>query len=329
MRFARLLLLTPLSIALVSLPAFTQQATRTVAITIDDLPFITGDESRPMSPADAKTAEQSNEKLLAVLARHHVPVTGFVIQHGVEALGAEAGTAILRNWVRQGFDLGNHSYEHPNFNDLTVDQFEDQVIRGESVIKPLMESQHRRLQFFRFPYNHTGDTKEKHDALAAFLAQRGYRLAPCTIETEDWMFTERLFRMRAHHKEADATRLLHAYLDFTAAQIDYFAALNKQIFGYEPPEILLIHDNPLNAEMIDRILSLFEQRGYRFVSLTEAESDPAYATPETFITSYGPMWSYRWAKVKGIHVDGSKEPDPPAWIVNYEKPPATPPHHKS
>jgi len=302
---------------------------RTVAITVDDLPFVTGDESRSVSPTDANSATQSNQRLLAAFARHHVPVTGFVIQKRVESLGLSAGTGILREWVTQGFDLGNHSYEHPNFNDLTVAEFEDQVARGETVIKPLMESQHRKLQFFRFPYNHTGDTQEKHDALAAFLTQRGYALAPCTIENEDWVFTERLFRMQVYGKEADASRLRQAYLDFTAAEIDYFAALNKQIFGYEPPEILLIHDNPLNAEMIDRVLELFENRGYRFVSLAEAEADRAYATPDYFITSYGPMWSYRWAKVKGIAVDGSKEPDPPSWIVNYEKPPTAPPHHKS
>ena len=303
--------------------------TRSVAITIDDLPYVTGDESRLMSTDDAPAAVISNRQLLDVLQKHHVPVTGFVIQHSVDALGLAAGRAILQNWVDHGFDLGNHSYAHPDFNTLTAAQMEDQILRGETTIGPLMHNAGRPLQFFRFPMNHTGDTQAKHDEVAAFLLKHNYRLAACTIENEDWMFTERLFRMRAHHDDAAATHLIQAYLDFTAAQIDYFAALNKQIFGYEPPEVMLLHDNSLNAEAIDRLLTLFEQRGYRFVSLADAESDPAYATPENFITSYGPMWSYRWAKVKGIHVDGRKEPDPPSWVINYEKPPAIPPHHKS
>jgi peptidoglycan/xylan/chitin deacetylase (PgdA/CDA1 family) len=325
MRFQPLLL--P-ALALLLSPML-QAQTRKVAITIDDLPYVTGDESRLMSSDDAPTAAASNRKLLDVLQKHHVPVTGFVIQRSVETLGSSAGRAILQNWIDHGFDLGNHSYAHPDFNSLTAAEMEDQVFRGEATIAPLMHNANRKLQFFRFPMNHTGDTQAKHDELAAFLAAHHYRLAPCTIENEDWVFTERLFRMEARHNEGDAIRLRQAYLDFTAAQIDYFAALNKQIFGYEPPEILLIHDNQLNAEVIDRLLGLFEQRGYQFVSLAEAESDPAYSTPETFITSYGPMWSYRWASVKGIHVDGSKEPDPPAWVINYEHPPATPPHPKS
>ncbi|HTJ30170.1 MAG TPA: polysaccharide deacetylase family protein [Acidobacteriaceae bacterium] len=299
-----------------------------MAITIDDLPYVTGYASRPMSRSDAHAATISNIRLLDVLAKHHVPVTGFVIEKSLESIGRPVGRGILRDWIDEGFDLGNHSYAHLDFNKLTAAEMEDQILRGEATIAPLMHDAGRQLQFFRFPFNHTGDTLAKHETLAAFLAQHKYRLAPCTIENEDWMFAESFFRMRAHYKDADARRLIDDYLKFTGAQIDYFAALNKQIFGYEPPEILLIHDNALNAETMDRLLGLFEARGYQFVSLTEAESDPAYSTPESFVTSYGPMWGYRWAKVKGIPVDGRKEPDPPGWIVHYEVPRTTPLHHK-
>jgi hypothetical protein len=50
---------------------------RTVALTIDDLPFVSGADA---SPTDAAEARSANRKLLHALARHHVPVTGFVIQ---------------------------------------------------------------------------------------------------------------------------------------------------------------------------------------------------------------------------------------------------------
>jgi peptidoglycan/xylan/chitin deacetylase (PgdA/CDA1 family) len=320
MRLSLLLATVSIAIPLVASSA----ETHTVALTIDDLPFVTADSSRSMLPVDAKAAAAANHKLLNVLARHHVPVTGFVIQKGVEDLGLVSGTQILREWTERGFDLGNHSYEHPNFNDLTVQQFEDQIIRGEATFVPLMKAAHRKPEFFRFPYNHTGDTKEKHDAVAAFLAQRGYRLAPCTIETEDWMFNEKYFLMRSRHDEAAAARLRADYLAFTAAQIDYFTALDKQVWGYEAPQIMLIHDNQLNADVIEDLLALFEKRQYRFVTLSQAESDSAYQLPETFITSYGPMWGYRWAKERGVKVDGSLEPDPPKWITEYGKEPAKP-----
>ena len=291
---------------------------RTVALTIDDLPFITGNDDA-MQSKDAAAAASANSQLVHAIARRHVPVTGFVIEQGVEELGKKHGTAILRVWVRSGLDLGNHSYAHPDFDDLTVSQFEDQVVRGERVIAPLMQAAGRKLEFFRFPFNHTGDTREKHDALAAFLEHRGYHLAPCTIETSDWMFNAVYVKMLARGDNASAARLRTDYLAFTAAQIDYFASLNRQVWGYEPPEIMLIHDNQLNADVIDQLLDIFEAKHYRWASLPEAEASPAYQEPEAFITKYGPMWGYRWAKERNVKVDGSLEQDPPKWVTEYGK----------
>jgi hypothetical protein len=197
-------------------------------------------------------------------------------------------------------------------------------VRGEAAITPLMQETGHRVEFFRFPYNHTGDTREKHDAVAAFLAGRGYKLAPCTIEDEDWIFTQKYFLTMARKDNAATVRLSNDYLKFLAGQVDYFAGLNRQICGYEPPDVMLLHANQLNADSMEQILGVFEARGYLFVSLSTAEADPAYRTPETFITDKGPMWSYRWAKVRGVKVDGSKEPEPPAWVAAYgtAEPPA-------
>jgi peptidoglycan/xylan/chitin deacetylase (PgdA/CDA1 family) len=288
--------------------------TRTVAITVDDLPFVfVGGHG-----ADAdRMALTANRKLVKALVRHHVPVTGFVIEKSVEELGTNVGAKILRDWTQSGLDLGNHSYAHPDFNDLTVEQMEDQIVRGEATFAPLMKAASRKVEFFRFPFNHTGDTKEKHDAVAAFLAQRGYRLAPCTIETEDWMFNDAYHRMLKRRDNASAARLRKDYLAFTAAQIDYFSGLHRQIFGYEPPHVMLIHDNALNADVIEELLAIFEAKQYRFVSLAQAESDAAYRTPETEITKYGPMWGYRWARELNVKVDGSLEPEPPKWVTEY------------
>jgi hypothetical protein len=115
------------------------------------------------------------------------------------------------------------------------------------------------------------------------------RLAPCTIDNSDYLFNQAYVRMLSEHDSA-AVRLRAEYLSYTSAEIDYYAALGRQVFGYEPPEIMLLHDNRLNADMINELLALFEQKHYTFVSLNGALSDPAYRTPDTYVTSYGPMW---------------------------------------
>ena len=311
-------------LALICLGAELEAQSRMVAITVDDLPFVTGDSSGPLGRADAEAATAANIKLVSALARHRVPVTGFVNQEGVAALGPAPGRQLLREWTTRGFDLGNHTFSHSDFNDLTVEQFEDQIIRGEADIGRLMQAEHRRLEFFRFPFNHTGDTQEKHDQIAAFLAGRGYRTAPCTIETEDWIFNAAYFRMRARHDDAAAARLRADYLAFTAAQIDYFTTINQQVLGYEAPQIMLIHDNQLNADTIEDLIGILRDKRYMTITLSQAEADPAYRTPETYITRFGPMWAYRWARERNIKVDGSKEPEAPPWVAAYGKQATTP-----
>src|ERR1035441_3795440 len=148
---------------------------RTAALTIDDLPFVTGSDA-PFGPQDAPAAIAANRRLLKAFARHRVPVTGFVIEKNVEQLGTQDGTQILRSWVERGEDLGNHSYAHPDFNDLSVEQYEDQIVRGETTIIPLMQAANRKVEFFRFPFNHTGNTEAKHSASMEFLDRKSTRL---------------------------------------------------------------------------------------------------------------------------------------------------------
>lgn len=300
------------SLTMAGAPAASAQ-NRLVAVTVDDLPYAAGD-SRALSPSDASTAAAVNRTLVAALRQHHVPVTGFVVQQLVEQLGVPAGTRILADWTGGALDLGNHTYSHPDINDLSIAQIDSEIIGGEASIVPLMREAGKRPEFFRFPMNHTGDTRERHDQIAAFLARRGYRLAPCTIDNSDYLFNRAYVRMLAAH-DAAAERLRLEYVSFTSAVIDYYADLDRQVLGYEPPAIMLLHDNRLNADVINEVLALFERKHYRFVSLEDALADSVYRTPDTYVTKYGPMWGYRWAAERGVKVDGRREPVPPDWIL--------------
>jgi predicted transcriptional regulator len=55
--------------------------------------------------------------------------------------------------------------------------------------------------------------------------------------------------------------------------------------------------NRLNAAVLEDVLTMFE-KGYRFVSLAEAETDQAFATPETYVSKWGPMWGYPAAALR-------------------------------
>jgi peptidoglycan/xylan/chitin deacetylase (PgdA/CDA1 family) len=301
------------SIVLMScLPVAAQ--TRTVALTFDDLP-LTGSK-------DLAEAQSVNRALLDALKRHHAPAIGFVNEKTVEELGTEKGKRILEQWVQQGFDLGNHTSSHADLNNIALEQFKQEVVTGESSFRPILAEAGKTPRFLRFPFNHSGDTKEKHDSVAAFLKRRGYEVAACTIDNEDYLFNATYIQMLAKKDDTSAAKLRTEYLAYTAIEIDYYASLHKQIFGREIPQVMLLHANRLNADVLDEILSIFENKQYRFVSLEAAQSDPAYRVPDTFVTKFGPMWGYRWAKELDIRVDGSLESEPPAWIAQYGKEPA-------
>ena len=148
--------------------------------------------------------------------------------------------------------------------------------------------------------------------------QRGYQLATCTIDNSDYIFNDAYVQLLVKDVEG-AQRLRAEYLTYTSQEIDYYAALNKLVFGYEPPQVMLLHDNRLNADVIDQVLKAFEEKNYHFVSLDAAQTDAAYRTPETYITKFGPMWGYRWARERNVKVNGSLEPEPPKWILQYGK----------
>ena len=289
-----------------------------IAITVDDLPFASG-QAAPLSAADVKQAQLANRAILHALQRHRIPATGFVTEQRAEQLGLSASRKMLLPWTRPGLDLGNHLYSHADVNSLSVEEIEREITQGETTLTALLKQVGRRPQFFRFPYNHTGDTKEKHDTVAAFLSARGYRMPPCTIDNSDYEFNQTYALALSLQDEKALARIKDDYLAYTGAEIDWYTELHKQVLGYEPPHIMLLHDNLLNAATIEQVLALFQQRGYRFVSLAEALRDPAYAIPETHVTKYGTMWGYRWAQEKQIKVNGSKELEPPAWIGQYRK----------
>lgn len=180
-----------------------------------------------------------------------------------------------------------------------------------------MEAVGRSLRFYRFPYNHLGDTEQKRVQFESMLARRGYRVAASTIDTSDYLFNEAYERALTQRDNAMRRRVEQAYLDHTREQAVYFNDLSARVLGYRPPEILVLHLNSINAATAGRMLKVFKDLNYRFVSLAEAQSDPAYQRSPAVATRFGPMWQYRWARERGVKVDGSLEKEPPQWVADY------------
>lgn len=285
---------------------------RKMAVTFDDLPYVAVGQPRGLLHA-----QRATNKLLRVLKSWHVPVVAFVNESSLQVTGeVDARIALLQQWVDGGAILGNHTYSHPDFNKFSVEQFEDEIIKGEVVCRRLMRSHEPYQLYFRHPMTHTGDTQAKKEAIEVFLAARGYKITPHTIENSDFIFNAIYVDALHDHDEATAQRLRKEYLDFTIAATEFAERISPQIFGREITQTLLIHANDINADCLDEMLQRFATRGYRFVSLDEAMSDPAYEMRDTYVTTYGPTWFVRWMKSKGMNVSFKDDPDPPKWVMD-------------
>ena len=159
---------------------------REIAITIDDLPGVIIPQID-----DEKVLlilQEMNRKMLAALVKHQVPAIGFVNENGLYKAGqVDSRISLLRAWLDAGMQLGNHTFAHLDFNKMSQSEFEDEVIRGEVVIRQLMKERGLNTFYIRFPFNHDGNTKEKKAAMNAFLKARGYLPAPFTIEHSDYI----------------------------------------------------------------------------------------------------------------------------------------------
>lgn len=276
----------------VALAAFHGEETRGVAITIDDLPFVSA------SPLPDEEVRVRTEKLLGHLRRRAVPAVGFVNEGKLYEGENEdpARVALLGLWLEAGMELGNHTYSHVDLHGTALAEFQEDVLRGEIVTRRLLAERGSVPRYFRHPFLHTGTELTARTAFEAFLSERGYRVAPVTIDNYDYLFA------RAYDAagEGEKGRVLEAYIRYMTSVVEYYEAQSRAIVGYEPPQVLLLHANSMNADALGRLLDVLVARGYRFVPLEEALPDPAFSLPDEYTGPGGITWLHRWAITRGL-----------------------------
>jgi peptidoglycan/xylan/chitin deacetylase (PgdA/CDA1 family) len=288
-----------------------------VAITIDDMPAVI----YTRGPQGTAEAAEINRKLLDAFARHHVSATGLVNQQKVEEDGQQdARAAILEEWLNAGLTVGNHTYSHPKFSALSLEDFEKNTIDGERTIAPLLAKHGQRLRFFRFPYNDTGGTPEKKAPFDKFLVDHRYEIATCTMENMDWMFENVYHAALAKGDAKHAAEIREAYLQQTRQSLEQYEKMSLEMIGHPFPQVMLMHANRLNADSMDEVLKIFESRGYKFVSLSTAQKDGAYRTPDNYTGPWGIMWQQRWDLTLHKAAPGGPTkrggPEPPKWVTD-------------
>jgi peptidoglycan/xylan/chitin deacetylase (PgdA/CDA1 family) len=305
-------LILTLCLAVVFSAAQAAKLDRQVAVTIDDLPAGMADRL-PAANITALTA-----KLLGTLRDQKIPVVGFVNEKKLYKPGeVDERIKALQMWVDSGFELGNHTFSHASLNQVGLKAWEDDVIQGENVTKILLTQHKMKLRYFRHPYLDTGRDLQTRRQAEAFLVDRGYRIAPITLDGWDWMFAGLYEDAKKRSDTAMQAQIVKEYLAYHDAVFAFEEQLSAKIVGYEPKQILLLHASNLEADHIGELMDVLRKRGYRFITLEDALSDATYSLPDTYVGEEGTGWIDHWAISQGKVPQGA--PKFPQWVMDRTK----------
>jgi peptidoglycan/xylan/chitin deacetylase (PgdA/CDA1 family) len=271
-----------------------------IAFTIDDLP-VHAPYPAGMMPLDV------NRQMVASLKAAGVPVTGFV-----NAVNVTDPTTMeaLRDWRSAGFVLGNHSWSHQHLSELTIAQFEEELTKDEPILAKLGVGTDWR--WFRYPFLDEGKDATQRDAARYVLARHGYRVAAVTMSFSDWAFTPAFARCSEKHDARGLARLEQLYLAAVQQSIRDDRETAHKLYERDIPYVLLMHVSAMSAHMMPRVIRLYRESGFHFVSLGEAEHDPVYAG-YTDLRLPAPRSSAEAAKENGV-----KLPPPPDYSTSLD-----------
>ncbi len=205
-------------------------------------------------------------RILDILARYHVPATFFVI-----GVNAERNIDLIKREYRDGHQIGNHTYSHPNIATVSDYRTELELSATQRILENAIG---HSTTLFRPPYNADSEPQTAAEFNPIERAQRfGYVTVAESIDPRDWQ----------------TPTTANAILDEVKAEKDN---------GH----IILLHDAGGNREAtiaaLPGIIEYFQSQGYRFVragdliNKTEAQVMPVPSAEEM-----------RWANIEGRAFD--------------------------
>lgn len=265
-----------------------------VCITVDDLPVV------GYGNHDIDYQRQIVDGLLSHFEKYGIPAIGYVNEVKLYDQGHldTARVALLEEWLKRGFELGNHTYSHINYHKTDLKTYTEDILKGGQVTGPLMRKYNKALIYFRHPFLKLGDSKEKADSLSSFLHDNNYVAAPVTFDNEDYLFAEAYAKAFESNDTLKMRGIGEKYIKYSKDKLMYQENMVKQLFDGPIRHIALIHVNLLNAHYLGGLIEIYQSNGYTFISQKEALTDKVYDLGIKRFGDYGISWIDRWALSK-------------------------------
>jgi peptidoglycan/xylan/chitin deacetylase (PgdA/CDA1 family) len=270
-------------VALITLLFASLANSQSIALTFDDGPNMADDVG--MSPADRNAA------ILRQLSEAHLKSILFVTRIDADPKRNE----LIRQWGIEGHQIGNHTATHPDFNKVSLADFERELVTCDRAIRDMRGFTRR----FRFPYLNEGNTVEKRDGFRAFLDSKSYKTGPVSVDASDWYYSQRLSDRLKVHPDTDKIPYRDAYLRHLYDRAQYYDGLSRTVLGRSVAHVLLLHHNLINALFLKDVIQMFKDKGWTLIDSESAFRDPVYAMrPNILPAGESILWAL--AKEKGL-----------------------------
>jgi peptidoglycan-N-acetylglucosamine deacetylase len=169
------------------------------------------------------------------------------------AIGRNLATKNLRAFavraLKEGHDLGNHSYTHPDFATISAKRAKEEIVATYNLIQEIVEEAgadpRRQNLFFRFPYGSAG-SRANRKATEELLAELNYATAWWDVDTNDW-------------------RMELAWFPRPFSQV--LASFKHA----GPSDVVLLHDRNTTARHLPEMLKNLETRHFVSAPLSQYE----------------------------------------------------------
>ena len=173
----------------------------------------------------------NTEAILDALKKHNVPATFFVVGHYVES-----APDMVKRMIEEGHTVGNHTYHHPDMSAISnLSDFQKEMDDVANAFKELTGQD--MSMYYRPPQG-------KYSTQNLQMAQQlGYSTFFWSLAYVDWNVDK-----QPSHEEA----------------------LNKLTERVHPGAVVLLHNtSKTNGEILDELLTKWEEMGYTFGTLEE------------------------------------------------------------
>jgi cellulose synthase/poly-beta-1,6-N-acetylglucosamine synthase-like glycosyltransferase/spore germination protein YaaH/peptidoglycan/xylan/chitin deacetylase (PgdA/CDA1 family) len=186
------------------------------------------------------------KQILDTLAYYHVPASFFVV--GIEA---ENNIPLIKRIFREGHEIGNHTFTHPNMADVSKKRAMLEIDATRLLIECLTG---RSTIMFRAPFNADSDPEKAEEMVPIALSRtRNYITIGEGIDPEDWQKAE----IPELNGDSIFNRVLSIY--------------DKHVSNNDTFNIILLHDaggdRSATVEATGKLIRYFQARGYEFVTV--------------------------------------------------------------